>query len=578
MTVAVAIGGQAALAAPVAGPAVVVQAEALTLPSAAGVAYADPAASAGRALLLWSNGTASGTAATARRSDTLLVTARADLCEGAPVMAVSVDGALVSTRTVTATSWTSYATTGSWAPGTHRVAVSFTNDRGTRSCDRNLRLDAVALRPVPEALPTPAATPTLTPTPTPTPTPSTARWSVRMTAGTSPLVDALGRTWSPAQGLLAGSATPVWGGIAGSASETLYRSARLGAVSWTVPVPAPGRYAVDLLVSDPTGARAGDRVFDVVATDPTGTEVALQRGVDIVATARGWWAHHVTGTVTVGSGPLVLRFVAHQGSVLVNALAVNALPATTGAGFSDDFTGAAGSAPSPLWNVRTGSGPWGDGELQAYTGSRANSALTGNGVLALTARRESWSDAYGTRPYTSARLDTKGRATFTYGHVEARMQVSGGQGLWPAFWALGADIDAVDWPRSGELDVMEHLGGQPSTVFGHLHGLGDAQDPLGWRSQPVSDAGRGFDTGQQLSQGWHTYAMDVTPDYVTFSVDGREYVTVTPYDMRPGQQWPVGKPYYLVLNLAVGGSWGGAPDASSMFPSTTLVDRVTVTD
>ncbi|WP_231116035.1 glycoside hydrolase family 16 protein [Motilibacter rhizosphaerae] len=391
------------------------------------------------------------------------------------------------------------------------------------------------------------------------------------------MTDALGRTWSPASGLSGGAPTPVWGGIAGSSSEALYKSARLGVRDWTVRVPAAGTYAVDILTTDATGDRPGDRVFDVTASDGTAATTALATGVDIVGTAGGWWAYHVTGRVAVASGTLVVHFVPRRGETLVTALCVTSAggldlgPTTT-----DDFTGPAGAAPSASWVPRVGSGPWGSGELEAYTASRSNSALDGAGHLAITARRESWSDAYGSRAYTSARLETKGRLTFTYGRVEARMLVPGGAGLWPAFWSLGSDIDAVDWPRSGELDVMESLGSQPDTVYGHLHSLGDATDATGWQGQHVSDIGRGFAPGTPVAGAWHTYQMEVTPEYVTFGVDGRQYFTATRTDMRPGQAWPVGKPYYLVLDLAVGGDWGGAPDASTPFPATMLVDSVTL--
>ncbi|NHC13459.1 family 16 glycosylhydrolase [Motilibacter deserti] len=559
-----------AVAAPTAGA---VEAEALALPAASGTTYADPTASGGRELFLWSPDSARGTVTTSVQAAALLVTARGDQCLGAPQAEVTVDGRVVGTLTVSAAgSWATYRVTGSWAAGSHSVAVRYVNDVRGASCDRNLHLDALSFEAAP------GATPVAAPAPAAPTAVAPGSWTTRQTTGTSPVTDVTGAVWSPATGLSGGGQVPVWGGIAGSASEALYKSARQGATSWTVTVPAAARYAVDLLLSDATGAKPGDRVFDVTAADGNGAPVAIATGVDIVATARGWWAYHVTGVVPVTSGKLTLRFVARRGQTLVNALQVTTAGPLSGGGtaFTDEFEGAAGSAPAAVWGRRVGSGPWGGGELQAYTDSRTNSALDGNGRLVLTARKERWADQWGAQGYTSARLETKGRLTFTYGRVEARMQVPAGQGLWPAFWALGSDIDAVDWPRCGELDVMEYLGGQPTTVYGHLHGLGDAADKLGWRDQRVSDVGLGHDTGARLAEGMHTYAMDVTPNYVTFSVDGREYFTATRADMRSGQQWPVGKPYYLILNLAVGGDWGGAPDASTAFPASLVVDRVSI--
>lgn len=403
-------------------------------------------------------------------------------------------------------------------------------------------------------------------------------WSTHLTAGSTAVRDASGTVWSPTTTLIGGAQVPVWGGIAGTTSEALYKVARQGATTWTVNVPGPARYAVDLLMADANPTKPGERVFDVTAQDGAGTTTTVASAVDIVRTARGWWAHHVTGIIPVTSGRLVLRLVPRRGAPLVSGLAVTTFGplVSTTAPYVEDFSGAAGTAaPSSDWTNRIGSGPWGGGELEAYINDRRNSAQDGAGSLVITARKEPWSDQYGTRDYSSARLDTKGKRTFTYGTVEARMQVPSGKGLWPALWSLGADIDTVDWPRSGELDLMEHIGDQPSTVFGHLHSLGDSSDPLGWHDQRVSDIGGGYDTDAALT-GWHTYSMEVTPAYVTFKIDGTSYFTATRTDMRAGQAWPIGKPYYLVLNLAVGGDWPGSPDTNTPFPSSLRVDRVSI--
>lgn len=232
---------------------------------------------------------------------------------------------------------------------------------------------------------------------------------------------------------------------------------------------------------------------------------------------------------------------------------------------ADEFDGAAGSAPNPgIWRFDTGAGGWGNAELQTYTDSRRNSALDGAGNLVITARRE----ADGT--YTSARLKTEGTFTAQYGRIEARIRIPRGQGIWPAFWMLGADIGQVGWPACGEIDVMENVGYEPATVHGTVHG-------------PGYSGGQGITSSYQHPQGWsfadtfHTFAVDWKPGSITWSVDGVAYKTVTPADTG-GNPWVFDKPFFIVLNLAVGGSWPGYPDGTTQFPQQMKIDYVRVID
>ena len=235
--------------------------------------------------------------------------------------------------------------------------------------------------------------------------------------------------------------------------------------------------------------------------------------------------------------------------------------------------------PAP-WRHETGSGPWGAEGLEGYTDERRFSRLDGRGHLVLTAARTQFRDQYGSREYTSARLVTKGRFAVRYGRISARIEVPRGQGLWPAFWALGANKDAVEWPRSGEIDVMEVLGGKPHEAWGHIHGLGDEHDPRGGKhEEPVSNVGGNTIRGD-LSTRLHTYSAEVLPGSVTFAVDGVPYFVAAPYDLRSGQTWPIGHPYYLLLNLAVGGTWAvprtaarGSPAGSSSTASWSRAGR-----
>ncbi|MEU9144613.1 family 16 glycosylhydrolase [Streptomyces sp. NPDC048349] len=240
--------------------------------------------------------------------------------------------------------------------------------------------------------------------------------------------------------------------------------------------------------------------------------------------------------------------------------------------FSDEFDGPAGAAvDGAKWQIETGDNV-NNHERQFYTAGNRNAALDGQGHLVITARRENPANYqcwYGRCEYTSARLNTAGRFTTTYGRVEARMKVPRGQGMWPAFWMLGNDIGQIGWPASGEIDVMENVGFEPSTVHGTLHGPG-------YSGSGGIGAGYGLPGGQAFADAFHTFAVDWSPQAITWSVDGTVYQRRTPADLG-GRQWVFDKPFFLILNLAVGGYWPGDPDGSTAFPAQLLVDHVRVT-
>ncbi|MCX4238066.1 RICIN domain-containing protein [Streptomyces sp. NPDC020707] len=240
--------------------------------------------------------------------------------------------------------------------------------------------------------------------------------------------------------------------------------------------------------------------------------------------------------------------------------------------FQDTFDGAAGSAPnSSKWQIETGDNV-NNHERQYYTAGNNNAKLDGQGHLVIEARRENPNNYqcwYGRCEYTSARLNTSGKFTTTYGRVEARLKVPRGQGMWPAFWMLGNDIGQVGWPNSGEIDVMENVGFEPGTVHGTLHGPG-------YSGSAGIGAGYTLPGGQAFADAFHTFAVDWSPERVTWSVDGTVYQTRTPADLG-GKQWVFNKPFFLILNLAVGGYWPGDPDGSTTFPKQLVVDEVKVT-
>lgn len=226
-----------------------------------------------------------------------------------------------------------------------------------------------------------------------------------------------------------------------------------------------------------------------------------------------------------------------------------------------DFDGPRGAPPDPeVWTHEVGGGGWGDRQQQVYTDEVANAALDGEGHLAITARRE----PDGT--VTSARLVTKDGFATTYGRVEARIKVPGGRGTWPAFWMLGADIDGVEWPACGEIDVMEHVGADPRHCHGTAHGPGF--------SGLEGGVGASVDAGVDLSQDFHEYAVDWDEHSIAWLLDGREYHRLTPDDV-PGA-WPFDHPHFLLVNLAVGGDWPGNDTDDPDLPAELLVDWIRV--
>ncbi|GHD88297.1 lectin [Streptomyces naganishii] len=252
---------------------------------------------------------------------------------------------------------------------------------------------------------------------------------------------------------------------------------------------------------------------------------------------------------------------------------VSAAPAVAAVStFSDTFDGPAGAAVDPAkWQTETGDNV-NNHERQYYTAGNRNAALDGQGHLVITARRENpagYQCWYGTCQYTSARLNTSGKFAAQYGHVEARMKIPRGQGMWPAFWMLGDDIGQVGWPDSGEIDVMENVGFEPSTVHGTIHGPG-------YSGSGGIGAGYTLPGGQAFADAFHTFAVDWAPDSITWSVDGNVYERRTPADLG-GKTWVFNKPFFLILNLAVGGYWPGDPDGSTAFPAQLVVDSVSVT-
>jgi hypothetical protein len=375
--------------------------------------------------------------------------------------------------------------------------------------------------------------------------------------------DATGARWVPDRFARGGEllASPV--PIAETDAPTLYRSQRLGIRAVDVPLRAAGNYLVVLYFAEIAGATPGGRVFEVLAQ---GRPVAT---VDVAREVGALTPYHLAFTVPVGDRRLALSFRARRGQPMLSALRVTrttprlALPGRRLV-FAEGFSGPRGSAPDPArWRHDRGGG-W--GQQAVYTDSAANAALDGHGQLVLAARpAQVLLGGRRVQRITSARISTQGLLQWRYGSASARVRVSDQAGVVSTFWGLGGNVARVGWPRSGELDPLEVRGGQPAILVQALHTqCGARRCPVVWeRTQP-----------QALSAAFHTFTVQHAPGVVTYLLDGRETASLTAADL-PRGAWAFDQPFFLILNLIVGG-WGGTPGAAAHWPAQMLVDWVRV--
>ena len=230
--------------------------------------------------------------------------------------------------------------------------------------------------------------------------------------------------------------------------------------------------------------------------------------------------------------------------------------------WQDQFDGPAGSFPdSAIWTAELGGGGWGNEELQTYTDNSDNVALDGDGHLVLSARAGSQGD------WTSARITTFGKRTARHGLFEVRARLPSGAGIWPAAWTLGQNIQDVGWPRCGEIDLIESIG-DATTAWQTVHG--PRRDATRWQSGVVTPVAK------PLSDDFHIYSADWTEEHITFAIDGVATGVVRPEDAPVDGTWPFAGPQFLLLNVAVGGSMPGAPNASTPRVASMVVDWVRV--
>lgn len=231
--------------------------------------------------------------------------------------------------------------------------------------------------------------------------------------------------------------------------------------------------------------------------------------------------------------------------------------------WSDDFN-YTGLPDSSKWKSDVGGHGWGNKELQFYTNKDTQNAVVRNGVLIITARKQDKEN----RNYTSAKLVTRGIKDFKYGRIEVRAKLPAGRGTWPAIWMLGSDIKEAGWPGCGEIDIMEHVGYNKDSIFGTVHSAA-------YNHVKGTQKGKAVFVTEPYTQ-FHIYAIDWTAEKIDFLLDGNTYFTVRNEHLTQ-KEWPFDQPFYLILNLAIGGNWGGKMGVdNSIFPVSMEIDYVKV--
>ena len=233
--------------------------------------------------------------------------------------------------------------------------------------------------------------------------------------------------------------------------------------------------------------------------------------------------------------------------------------------WQDEFNGPVDQSPAASnWAFDVGGSGWGNEQLEFDTARTENVSLDGAGNLRIVAREEDYLGA----DYTSGRIKTQGKFSQAYGRFEARIKLPVGQGLWPAFWMLGANFESVGWPDCGEIDIMEYRGQVPNVTNAALHGPGySGATPLfGSYAKP----------GAGLNEDFHVYAVEWTRNSISWIFDGQTFLTKGVRDLPGGTTWVFDHPFFILLNVAVGGNYVGPPDATTVFPQTMLIDYVHV--
>lgn len=213
-----------------------------------------------------------------------------------------------------------------------------------------------------------------------------------------------------------------------------------------------------------------------------------------------------------------------------------------------------------VWNFELGDGcpnicGWGNNEKQIYT-DKNHSIQDGN--LKITIKKDG-------EKYTSSRITTVEKKEFTYGRMEVRAKIPTGKGIWPAFWMLGSNISKVGWPKCGEIDILEYIGREPNKIFTSLHNQDSHGNTINTKKTEI----------QGIENGFHVYAIDWTKDKIEFFVDNQSVYIFSP-EIKNENTWPYNQPFYFIINVAVGGNFGGDIIDNSIFPQEFLIDYIRV--
>jgi len=298
--------------------------------------------------------------------------------------------------------------------------------------------------------------------------------------------------------------------------------------------PTPAKVAPTNLVINPSVSTdsSGNVTISFSATNAVSYTVLLGDGsVKTVTTGSLTYKYAFSGIYTIS-----VTATSSDGLTLVNTATANVGVKQTLV-WSDEFNGT-GSPDTSKWAFNIGGGGWGNNELEYYTSRQSNAYVSG-GTLKIVANKESYNGSN----YTSARMLTQNKFSFLYGKIEVRAKIPGNAGAWPAIWMLGDNINTVNWPACGEIDIMENVGNQPNKIFGTVHFTG----------QPSSGVGGTVNLATAYTD-FHRYAVTWTPTLITFLIDDVPYFTYN----NTGD--PFNKKFFVLLNLAIGGNFGGAVD------------------
>jgi len=313
------------------------------------------------------------------------------------------------------------------------------------------------------------------------------------------------------------------------------------ASSGTVNIPASQAMAevAVQIKGDPADLRQDNLEFTVQLSNPKGCTIGTASAKGTIITENGT---NFTTTNTGYSTPST-----YTGMNLV---------------WQDEFSGA--TLDGNFWNYESGNNNgWGNNELEYYTNSPKN-VFVSNGNLIIEARKE----AIGGFNYSSARLTTANKKTFTYGRVDIRAKLPRGKGVWPALWMLGSNIGTVGWPACGEIDILELLGHEITKSYGTLHyGASSATHGQKGASYILSSS--------NFYDQFHVFSMDWKQDQIKLFVDDNLFLTVNKADLG-SNPYPFNAPFFFIFNVAVGGNWPGSPDATTTFPQRMIVDYIRV--